>query len=105
MKCAINMQVLIMCSIFLLILLQMQSVSLALINPLVVFFMKYEFWFNYIREVKNKNIPFFVISANFRKNQHFFKWYGGWFRKQLMGITHIFVQNKESTAIAEQRRY
>ena len=67
-----------------------------LINPKVVFFVKYEFWFNYIREVKNNNIPFFIISANFRKNQHFFAWYGAWFRKQLMGITHIFVQNKES---------
>jgi 3-deoxy-D-manno-octulosonic-acid transferase len=69
---------------------------ISLINPVAVFFVKYEFWFNYIREVKNIDIPFFVISANFRKNQHFFKWYGGWFRKQLMGISHIFVQNKES---------
>jgi 3-deoxy-D-manno-octulosonic-acid transferase len=68
----------------------------SLINPKAVFFVKYEFWFNYIREVKNSHIPFFVISANFRKNQHFFAWYGTWFRKQLMGITHIFVQNKES---------
>jgi 3-deoxy-D-manno-octulosonic-acid transferase len=69
---------------------------ITLINPSAVYFVKYEFWFNYIRELKNKKIPLFIISANFRKNQHFFKWYGSWFRKQLTGITHIFVQNKES---------
>jgi 3-deoxy-D-manno-octulosonic-acid transferase len=69
---------------------------LNLINPSAVFFVKYEFWFNYIKEIKNNKIPLFFISVNFRKNQHFFKWYGGWFRKQLKGITHIFVQNKES---------
>ena len=74
----------------------------SLIKPSAVFFVKYEFWFNYIREVKNNNIPFFVISANFRRNQHFFAWYGGWFRKQLMGITHIFVQNKESQELLKR---
>ena len=61
-----------------------------------MFFVKYEFWFNYIRELKGKNIPLFVISSNFRENQHFFKWYGKWFRNQLESFTHIFVQNKES---------
>ncbi len=70
-----------------------------LINPSVVFFVKYEFWFNYIRCLRKKNIPFFIISANFRQGQHFFKWYGGWFRKQLKGITRIFVQNKESSEL------
>jgi len=73
-----------------------------LINPSVVFFVKYEFWFNYIRELRGKNIPLFVISSNFRENQHFFKWYGAWFRKQLMGITHIFVQNKESLELLKR---
>ncbi len=69
---------------------------ISLIKPSVVFFVKYEFWFNYIRELKGKNIPLFVISSNFRENQHFFKWYGKWFRNQLESFTHIFVQNKES---------
>lgn len=67
-----------------------------MINPTLVFFVKYEFWFNYIRQFKTGNIPFFIFSANFRSDQHFFKWYGEWFRKQLKGITHIFVQNIKS---------
>lgn len=73
-----------------------------LTNPSVVFFVKYEFWFNYIKKIKSKNIPFFIISANFRSGQHFFKWYGGWFRKQLKTITHIFVQNNESLELLKE---
>lgn len=75
---------------------------LELVKPSVVFFIKYEFWFNYIRNLEEKNIPFFIISANFRHGQHFFKWYGGWFRKQLKSITHIFVQNKESLELLKK---
>ena len=67
-----------------------------LVNPSIVFFVKYEFWFNYIKKIKSKEIPFFIISANFRSGQHFFKWYGSWFRKQLSTVSHIFVQNNES---------
>jgi 3-deoxy-D-manno-octulosonic-acid transferase len=73
-----------------------------IVNPSIVFFIKYEFWFNYIRNLKKKNIPFFVISANFRHGQHFFKWYGGWFRKQLRSFTHIFVQNIESRELLKK---
>lgn len=73
-----------------------------IVNPEVVFFVKYEFWFNYIKNISSKKIPFFVISANFRHGQHFFKWYGGWFRKQLNGITKIFVQNKESADLLKK---
>lgn len=73
-----------------------------MVNPSVVFFIKYEFWFNYIRNLRKKNIPFFVISANFRPEQHFFKWYGGWFRQRLRNITHIFVQNKESLELLKK---
>lgn len=75
---------------------------LDLVNPSIVFFVKYEFWFNYIIQIKKKNIPFFVFSAIFRENQHFFKWYGGWFRKQLKSITHIFVQNTESLSMLQK---
>jgi len=72
-----------------------------LVNPSLVFFVKYEFWFNYFRAFKEKNIPLFVISANFRQGQYFFKWYGGWFRKQLKSISHVFVQNRESLELLE----
>ena len=59
-------------------------------------FVKYEFWFNYIRILHQKQIPTFVISAIFREDQHFFKWYGGWFRKMLGKFSYFFVQNQES---------
>lgn len=71
------------------------------VNPEIVFFVKYEFWFNYIKNITLKKIPFFIISANFRHGQHFFKWYGGWFRNQLKGITRIFVQNKKSAELLQ----
>ena len=67
-----------------------------IVNPKLVFFIKYEFWFNYLRLLKKHNIPTFLISGIFRENQHFFKWYGGWFRKQLKSFTHFFVQNENS---------
>ena len=73
-----------------------------LVNPSIVVFVKYEFWFNYIKKIKNKSIPFFIISANFRSEQPFFKWYGGWFRKQLRTVSHIFVQNNESLELLKK---
>jgi len=67
-----------------------------IVKPQIVLFVKYEFWFNYLNILYKKNIPVIVFSAIFRKNQHFFKWYGAWFRKALRKITFITVQNKES---------
>ena len=65
-----------------------------LIKPLKVFFIKYEFLFNYITECKKQNIPFYSVSSIFRKEQFFFKY--KWFAKQLQNITHFFVQDKTS---------
>jgi 3-deoxy-D-manno-octulosonic-acid transferase len=67
-----------------------------LINPSKAFFIKYEFWYHYLNQLKSNNIPVYLVSANFRPNQVFFRWYGGWFRKILNKFTHIFVQNKKS---------
>jgi 3-deoxy-D-manno-octulosonic-acid transferase len=67
-----------------------------LINPSKAFFIKYEFWYHYLNQLKSNNIPVYLVSANFRPNQIFFRWYGGWFRKILNKFTHIFVQNKKS---------
>ena len=50
-------------------------------RPDMAFFVKYEFWFNYLGELKKRGIPTYIFSAIFRENQYFFKWYGGWFRK------------------------
>jgi 3-deoxy-D-manno-octulosonic-acid transferase len=69
---------------------------ITLVNPKIVVFIKYEFWFNYIRILHQKQVPLFIISAIFRKEQYFFKWYGSWFRKMLSKFTFFFVQNDES---------
>lgn len=66
------------------------------VMPQFCVLIKYEFWFNYINELKQNNIPVYSASTIFRKNQHFFKWNGGWFRKQLKNINYFFVQNQES---------
>ena len=61
------------------------------------FFIKYEFWFNYMRALKKAGIPLFYISLILKPDSYFFRWYGGWFRKQLHTVTHFFVQD-ETTA-------
>ena len=74
---------------------------LKLINPAKVFFIKYEFWYHYLNQLQKKNIPSYLISANFRQDQIFFRWYGKWFRRILCKFTHIFVQNKLSEQLLE----
>ncbi|WP_414000140.1 3-deoxy-D-manno-octulosonic acid transferase [Flavobacterium sp. W1B] len=69
---------------------------LKLAHPEMVFFIKYEFWLNYLNELKKQNIPTYLISGIFRKNQMFFKWYGGFYRKALEAFTFFFVQNESS---------
>jgi len=65
-------------------------------KPRMVFFIKYEFWFNYINELNKNKIPLFIVSAIFRKSQYFFKPGAGWIRKQLQKVTYFFVQNQVS---------
>jgi len=69
---------------------------LQIANPKVVFFVKYEYWFHYLNQLKKQNIPTYIFSAIFRKNQLFFKAYGKWYRKILASFTKIYVQNTES---------
>jgi len=69
---------------------------LDLVNPSMVFFVKYEFWYFYLHELKNRNINTILVSAIFRKNQPFFKWYGGFFRNILTSFEQIFVQDESS---------
>ena len=57
------------------------------------FFIKYEFWFNYMTALDEKQIPLYYISLILKPEQYFFKWYGSWFRKQLKHVTHFFVQD------------
>lgn len=66
------------------------------LHPSLAVFIKYEFWYNYLAELKKDSVPTIFISAIFRKGQPFFKWYGGWFRKILQGVDHFFVQDQTS---------
>ena len=67
-----------------------------IVRPELVFFIKYEYWPNYLNALKKRKIPTFLISGIFRKNQLFFKWYGGFYRKALAAFNHFFVQNSTS---------
>jgi 3-deoxy-D-manno-octulosonic-acid transferase len=67
-----------------------------ILSPDIVFFIKYEYWYNHLAELKRRNIPVYMISAIFRPSQEFFKWYGSWFRKQLNNLTWFFVQDSDS---------
>ena len=69
---------------------------LKLAHPELVFFIKYEFWLNYLKELKTNKIPAYLISGIFRDSQMFFKWYGGFYRKALETFTYFFVQNQSS---------
>ncbi len=66
------------------------------VNPSLVLWVKYEYWFYYLTEIKQRNIPTVLVSGIFRKNQPFFKWYGAIWKKMLESFTHFFVQNEES---------
>lgn len=66
------------------------------VQPRLVLFVKYEFWHYYLREVRQRQIPALLIAAVFRKNQVFFKWYGGFFRNILRCFTHLLVQDRAS---------
>lgn len=65
-------------------------------QPTTVFFVKYEFWLNYIFSAKKANANLFSLSALFRPNQRFFKWYGKIFRNALHHFDYFFVQNQAS---------
>ena len=67
-----------------------------LVNPSVAIFIKYEFWGNYLTELKKKDVPTYIVSAIFRESQVFFKWYGGWYRGFLQNFRHLFVQDSNS---------
>lgn len=69
---------------------------LKLANPCMAFFIKYEFWQNYLKGLQRRGIPAYSVSSIFRKNQVFFRWYGGRYHKVLTRFTHLFVQNEVS---------
>jgi 3-deoxy-D-manno-octulosonic-acid transferase len=72
---------------------------LDLVKPELTIFVKYDFWPNYLSELKKRQHRAMLISAVFRPNQAFFKFYGGWMRKALRAFEHIFVQNEASKGL------
>lgn len=75
---------------------------LDLVHPDMVFFIKYEFWLNYLNELNKLNTPTYLISGIFREKQMFFKWYGGFYRKALDTFAYFFVQNEGSKKLLQQ---
>lgn len=73
-----------------------------LVNPSLAVFVKYDFWFNYLRELQNRNVPTVIFSAVFRNDQYFFSGYAFWFRKILAGITLFFVQDDQSRRVLKK---
>ena len=73
-----------------------------LLQPSVAIFIKYEFWPNYLFELKKKNIPTILVSGLFRKDQVFFKFYGGFMRRTLNSFSHFFVQDQLSKSLLKQ---
>lgn len=71
------------------------------IHPEMVFFIKYEYWPNYLNELKKRHIKTYLISGIFREKQAFFKWYGGFYRNALKIFDYFFVQNDSSKKLIE----
>lgn len=76
---------------------------LSTVKPVMAFFIKYEFWYNYLHILKQRNIPTYSVSSIFRKEQVFFKWYGKHYSKVLKCFTRFFVQNERSRQLLSMR--
>ncbi|HEY6504231.1 MAG TPA: glycosyltransferase N-terminal domain-containing protein, partial [Chitinophagaceae bacterium] len=75
---------------------------LEIVKPSLVIFVKYEFWYYYLKKIKYRNIPLLLVSALFRKDMSFFKWYGSLQRKMLSRFDHLFVQNESSKKLMDE---
>jgi len=71
------------------------------INPTVAIFVKYEFWYHHLRQLKQNNVPTYLISGIFRPNQVFFRFYGAWYKSWLHMFTHLYVQNTSSLQLLQ----
>lgn len=77
------------------------KIFVEIVKPAMVFFIKYEYWYNYLKVLKEQSVPVFYISAKFRPQQYFFKWYAKWFVAQLQSVNCFFVQDEESECLLE----
>ena len=75
------------------------------VKPVMAFFIKYEFWYNFLHELHRRQTPTFSVSSIFRADQIFFRWYGKGYRKVLSFFSFFFVQNEESKALLARLGY
>ncbi|MEY3324598.1 MAG: hypothetical protein RLZ11_912 [Bacteroidota bacterium] len=75
---------------------------LDIVHPSLVIFVKYEFWYFYLKKINYRKIPLLLVSALFREEMSFFKWHGSISRKMLSRFDHLFVQNEASLALIEK---
>lgn len=73
-----------------------------LVRPEMAFFIKYEFWQNFIRACAHYKIPFYSVSSIFRPNKIYFRWYGRLYARVLKKVTHFFVQDGESAQLLDK---
>jgi 3-deoxy-D-manno-octulosonic-acid transferase len=71
------------------------------INPEIIIFTKYEYWFHFFNEANRRNIPLYIVSGIFRPGQVFFKWYGGFNRSILNLVSHFFLQDEASKQLLQ----
>ncbi|MEP7319627.1 MAG: glycosyltransferase N-terminal domain-containing protein, partial [Panacibacter sp.] len=71
------------------------------VQPKLVVFIKYEFWYYYLNEAKKRNIPLLLVSGIFRKSQPFFQWYGGFYKEMLRCFTQLFVQTETAQQLLQ----
>jgi 3-deoxy-D-manno-octulosonic-acid transferase len=72
------------------------------VKPDAAFFIKYDYWYFYLNELQKKNIPAYLISGIFRSDQIFFRWYGSFFRKELLTFSHFFLQDAVSAELLKR---
>ncbi len=72
---------------------------LDIIRPDIALIVKYEFWYNYLSQLKSRKIPTYLVSGIFRPSQYFFRWYGAFATSMFSVFTHVFVQDPDSKAL------
>lgn len=70
-------------------------------RPKMAIFVKYEFWGNFLCELRRRQVPTYIISSIFRPSQMFFKWWGGWSRRMLRSFDRLYVQDENSRRLLE----
>lgn len=71
------------------------------VHPSLVLWVKYEYWYYFLKELQRQHIPVLLVSGIFRKEQPFFKWYGSFWQKILPAFSHLFVQNEASVSLLD----